>query len=88
MFLPLTVIVFLTYITPINVTIDGVASLLSNLKVHKASGPDGILSSLLKNLATTLAPPLTMIFAASLSQSSIPSQWKTVNIVPIFKKGN
>ena len=75
-------------ISPIGVTNDGVSALLSNLKVHKASGPDGIPASLLKNLAKTLAPPLTMIFRASLSQSAIPSQWKIANIVPIFKKGN
>ena len=60
----------------------------SNLKIHKASGPDKIPASLLKNLATSLAPALTMIFKASLSQSSLPSEWKIANIVPIFKKGN
>ena len=54
-------------ISPIGITNDGVSALLSNLKVHKASGPDGIPASLLKNLAKTLAPPLTMIFRASLS---------------------
>ena len=63
-------------ISLINVTNDGVTTLLSNLKIHKASGPDGIPASLLKNLTTTLAPPLTMIFKASLLQSAIPSQWK------------
>ena len=57
----LTVIPFLIIISPINVTNDGVAALLSNLKVDKASGSDGIPALLLKNLATTLAPPLTMI---------------------------
>ena len=38
-------------IAPIGITNDGVSALLSNLKVHKASGPDGIPASLLKNLA-------------------------------------
>ena len=75
-------------ISPINVTNDGVTALLSNLKIHKASGPDRIPASLLKNLATTLVPSLTMIFKASLLQSAIPLQWKIANIVPIFKKGN
>ena len=75
-------------ISPITITNAGVLALLSNLKIHKASGPDKIPASLLKNLATSLAPALTMIFKASLSQSSLPSEWKIANIVPIFKKGN
>ena len=75
-------------ISPISITNAGVLALLSNLKIHKASGPDKIPASLLKNLATSLAPALTMIFKASLSQSSLPSEWKIANIVPIFKKGN
>ena len=37
-------------ISPIGITDDVVFALLSNLKVHKASGPDGIPASLLKNL--------------------------------------
>ena len=75
-------------ISPISITNAGVLALLSNLKIHKASGPDKIPASLLKNLATSLAPALTMIFKASLSQSSLPPEWKIANIVPIFKKGN
>ena len=54
-------------ISSIDVTIAGVTALLSNLKIHEASGPDKIPASLLKNLATTLASALTMIFKASLS---------------------
>ena len=61
-------------ISPITITYAGVLTLLSNLKIHKASGPDKILASLLKNLATSLVPALTMIFKASLSQSSLPSE--------------
>ena len=79
---------FLAYHQLMLPLLHGVTVLLSNLKIHKASGPDKIPASLLKNLATTLAP---MIFKASLSQSSLLSQWKIyskLNIVPIFKKGN
>ena len=74
--------------SPITITTAGVLALLSNLKIHKASGPDKLPASLLKNLATSLAPALTMISKASLSQSSLLSEWKIANIVPIFKKGN
>ena len=68
-------------ISPIIVTNNGVTALLSNLRVHKSSGPDGIPASLLKNLTTTLAIPLTMIFKASLCQSAIPSQRKIAQIL-------
>ena len=49
------------------ITIEGATALLSNLEVHKASGLDEIPATLIKNLAPTLAPPLTIIFQASLS---------------------
>ena len=75
-------------ISPITLTNAGVLALLSNLKIHKASSPDKIPASLLKNLATSLVPALTVIFKASLPQSFLPSEWKIANIVPIFKKGN
>jgi len=75
-------------ILPINITIEGVTALLSNLEVHKASDPDEVPATLLKNLASTLALPLPIIFQASLCQSIIPVEWKTANVVPLFKKGN
>ena len=75
-------------ILPIDITIEGVTTLLSNLEVHKSSGPDEIPATLLKHLASVIAPALTLIFQASLCQSLIPIEWKTANIVPLFKKGN
>jgi len=75
-------------ITPINVDMHGVKSLLDNLDPHKATGPDNIPAHLLKLLSSELAPVLTMIFQASLHQSHIPTDWKTANIVPVHKKGN
>ena len=75
-------------ISPIDITLEGVTTLLSNLEVHKASGPDEIPATLLKNLAPIIAPALTIIFQASIRQSLIPAEWKTANIVPLFKKGD
>jgi len=43
---------------------------------------------LLKRLSTTISPALTLIFQASLHQYKIPTEWKAVNVVPIFKKGD
>ena len=47
--------------TPVNVTVNGVESLLSNLDQSKAGGPDGLPTRFLKEMATDLAPFLTLI---------------------------
>jgi len=53
---------------------------------NKASGPDGVSSSVLKNCADQLAPIFTDIFNDSLSLCQIPSCFKSSVIVPIPKK--
>ena len=50
----------------------GVTTLLSNLNAQKATRPDGIL----KMMAPELAPLLTLIYQASLSQGTIPDDWR------------
>ena len=66
----------------------GVEQLLSGLKLHKASGPDMIPTYLLKLLAHQLAPVLALLNQASLDQGQLLEDWKTANVLPIFKKGN
>ena len=34
-----------------------------------------------------MSPALTQIFQASLHQCKVPTEWKTANIMPVFKKG-
>ena len=72
----------------ITVTKNGVYKLLTALEPHKASGPDHLPARLLKELATELSPIYTLLFQASLDQSIIPDDWKTANVVPIYKKGD
>ena len=69
-------------ITPIQIDPNGVVELLKNLITHK------IPAYLLKEANVEIAPILTFIFQATLQQSSVPSDWKTTSIVPLFKKGN
>ena len=71
----------------IHVNEGGIRKLLSGLKPHKAAGCDGIPSRLLKELHVELAPILTLFFQASINQGTIPTDWKSANVVPIFKKG-
>lgn len=70
-------------ISPLLIHDEGVAS----LDDHKASGPDEIPTTLFKKLATMISPVLTRIFQASLHQCLIPVDWKSANVVPVFKKG-
>ena len=72
----------------IEVSVKGVAKLLSNLNPRKAEGPDGIPSRLLKLVADELAPALTLLFTKSLRTSEIPKIWKHAIVQPVFKKGD
>ena len=72
----------------ITVTENGVHKLLAGLEPHKASGPDQLPARLLKELASELAPIYTLLFQASLDQGIIPDEWKSANVVPIYKKGD
>lgn len=60
---------------------------LQKLKPNKASGPDGLGSNILKDLCEVISTPLSMLFNQSLRQCYVPSDWKTANVSPIFKKG-
>ena len=72
----------------INISEKGVHKLLTDLKIHKAAGPDSIPPRLLKELADVISPALARIFQTSLDAGSVPKDWRTANIVPIFKKGD
>ncbi len=66
----------------------GIRKLLANIRPHKVSGPDSIPARLLKETAANLAPALTMVYQASLSQGPLPGDWKSAHITPILKKGD
>ncbi len=63
-----------------------VCSKLLKLNAHKAVGPDGIPTRILKDLAIELSEPITDIFNRSLSAGTIPSIWKCADIVSIPKE--
>ncbi len=56
----------------INITVDGVEKLLSDLDPGKATGPDGVPARILKMGAKEIAPALTTIFRLSLESGSLP----------------
>ena len=72
----------------IQVDTAGIAKLLGEIDPYKAMGPDGIPPKLLKELANEVAPCMGLMFSASLKQSVLPNDWKTVLVTPVFKKGS
>ena len=75
-------------IQPITITEKGVHKLLSELKTHKASGPDNIPNTILKQTATEITPIITKIFNQSIQTGTLPHDWTTANVTPIYKKNN
>jgi hypothetical protein len=71
----------------IKVTEEGILHLLSGLKENKACGPDLLSPRILKAAAKPLSRCLHIIFNASLKLGSLPKDWRSANIIPIFKKG-
>ena len=72
-----------------------VKGLLSDLKVHKSPGPDGLPPGpdelhprFMQELATELCKPLAMILEKSIETAKLPKQWKAARASAIFKKGN
>ncbi|KAK4810727.1 hypothetical protein QYF61_007701 [Mycteria americana] len=60
---------------------------LYQLNVHKSMGPDGIHPRVLKELADVMAGPLSIIYQRSWESGEVPADWKTANVIPIYKKG-
>jgi len=74
--------------TNLKFDIDTVVEKLQKLKTEKSPGPDSIHPLLLKECTSVVAKPLSMIFQQSYDTGTLPDEWKTAHIVPIFKKGN
>ncbi|KAL5253133.1 hypothetical protein ACHWQZ_G015785 [Mnemiopsis leidyi] len=67
---------------------ERIISLLKEVNPNKASGPDGIHGQVLKHCARSLAHPLSVIFTLSYNSGCVPKDWRTANVVPVFKKGS
>ena len=65
-----------------------VTKAIKHLKVSPTAGPDSIPSFLMKDCATILCKPLTIIFNLILKTSTYSQKWKLSRVTPIFKKGS
>jgi hypothetical protein len=55
------------------------------LKIGKATGPDAINNSVLREAAIELSVPLCTLFNFSLDKGEVPTQWKLAHVCPMFK---
>jgi len=87
---------FSSYLTtPINSTFNitlcneiEIKNIISNLGVNKASGPNSIPTSLLKEFSSLLIEPITNLINKSLTEGTFPSLFKMAQICPIYKKSD
>jgi hypothetical protein len=71
----------------VNITVRAVKDKIRKLRVDGAAGPDGLGPLVLKKLIDQIAVPLAMVMRTSLKEGSVPEDWRTANVSPIFKKG-
>ena len=65
-----------------------VYSALTDLSPKRSRTPDGVPAIFLKYVAHAITPFLTMLFNLSMQTGTLPRQWKTSVISPIYKKGS
>lgn len=70
------------------ITHEGIFNQLLLLDTKKSAGPDGIPTVFLRRYAEWLSYYLTVLFRKSLNYSSLPQDWRSAVVVPIFKSGN
>ena len=70
----------------ITISHRGVMNSINRLNEKKASVPDKIPIIILKRNCETVETIPQCIFQFSLNTGVVPADWKTANVVPIFKK--
>ena len=70
-----------------DITVDpkGVDKLFDGLNVHKAPGPDGLNTKVLKECSSEVSPILELIFNESLARGNVLDEWRQTNVSPVFK---
>ena len=66
---------------------ERVRKCMTKLRADKSPGSDDISPRLLIEITDEIVTPLTLIFNKSLQTGSVPEDWRTANVSPIYKKG-
>lgn len=72
----------------ITVTEEMVLRKLNSLDTSKSPGPDEIHPRVLKEVAASIAPALTILYNNTLKSHNVPDDWRTALITALFKKGD
>ena len=72
----------------IEITARLVKRKLQGVWADKSPGVDDMSPRLLKEIVDEIAHPVAILFNQSLEDGSVPLDWKTANVMPIFKKGS
>ena len=77
-------------IDDIEITVKDVSRELRNIDISKSPGPDGIHPKLLKELGgnVNFVHSVTKLFQTCATTGKIPGQWKTANVISLYKKGS
>ena len=75
-------------LSDVDITPDIVLEKLRIMQPYKSPGPDGWPPKVIKECADIICTPLSKLYSKSLSNGSLPKDWKIAYIVSIFKKGN
>ena len=67
------------------VSVETVFRRLDGINVRKAPGPDDLPNWFLRDFATFLCEPVSVIFNASIQKRHCPTVWKMANVLPIPK---
>lgn len=65
-----------------------VVKVLQKLKKDKSPGLDNLHPRVLREISSSIASPLTLLFNQSLQQGTAPEAWKKAQITAIYKKGD
>ena len=76
------------HLVSINISEEDVLEALNSLDPDKSSGIDTIGPRVLKKCAYSLCRPLHHLFSTSLSNHTIPSDWRIHVITPVHKSGD
>lgn len=72
----------------ITFTVSEIFEAINSLDLNPCPGPDAIPNIMFRSCKFSLSVPLCILFNRSLVIGSIPFQWKTSFITPIYKSGN
>ena len=72
----------------VNISEDQVLKKIKKLRENSAGGPDRISAKILRLGGNTLLAPLRKLFTDSLRTGVVPADWRTAEVIPIFKKGS